>query len=293
MKSILKPYFVQATTLPDLWFQANRGLFEKGRKKLVDKGSYEGDYRLEYDWFTGHVLNPSFGSGTIEILPQIPESYGMPNPVDLDYIYGGEAYLEPYLGYVFDDGCKPGESYTYGQRLRSFPVPAWLVWLYKFRRFLPSNVTDVLLMDDVFWKDSSIVKHENNQGERGYFVDQVRLVIETYKKFGFGNNQMVLQVAIGSDSLLKDPPCLRQIDTRIEGKKLHFFPYFRSWELWTGLPSNLAAIQFLQAYMAEEIGVEPGEMIVSCKGLHLYSYTVDMAQTRCMVEDLSGVRDQT
>ncbi|MBU1046807.1 thymidylate synthase [Patescibacteria group bacterium] len=293
MESILKPYFVQATTLPDLWFQANRGLFEHGRKKFVDKGSYEGDYRLEYDWFVGHILNPSFGSGTIEIFPQIPALYGIPNPVDPDYVYGGEKYPEPYLGYVFDDGCKQGESYTYGERLRSFSVPNWLVWLYRFRKVLPTNITDVLLMDNSFWKNPLIVKRENNKGERGYFIDQVRLVIETYKKFGFGNNQMVLQVAIGSDSLLKDPPCLRHIDTRIEQGKLHFFIYFRSWELWTGLPSNLAAIQFLQAYMAQEIGVEPGEMIVSCKGLHLYSWGADMAEIRCMVEDFSNIKDQT
>ena len=54
---------------------------------------------------------------------------------------------------------------------------------------------------------------------------------------------------------LKDPPCLRGIDTRIRDGRLHFFVYFRSWDLWNGFPANLAAIQLLKEYMAQEIGV--------------------------------------
>jgi thymidylate synthase len=77
---------------------------------------------------------------------------------------------------------------------------------------------------------------------------------------------------------LDDPPCLRGIDTRIRDNKLHFFAYFRSWDLWAGFPSNLAAIQLLKEYMAGEIGVDDGELIASSKGMHLYEYAWELAR---------------
>lgn len=80
---------------------------------------------------------------------------------------------------------------------------------------------------------------------------------------------------------LSDPPCLRHIDTRIQNNALHFFVYFRSWDLWSGLPANLAAIQTLKKYMADEIGVDDGEMIVESKGLHLYGFSIELAKKRC------------
>jgi thymidylate synthase len=83
-----------------------------------------------------------------------------------------------------------------------------------------------------------------------------------------------------SDIKLVDPPCLRIIDTRIRYGKLHFMIYFRSWDLWAGLPSNLAGLQLLKEYMASEIGVEDGEIIACSKGLHLYEYVWEFAQTR-------------
>lgn len=73
--------------------------------------------------------------------------------------------------------------------------------------------------------------------------------------------------------------CLRHIDSRIQDNKLHFFPYFRSWDLWGGFPANLAGISLLQEYMAAEIGIEQGEMIVSSKGLHIYGYALELAET--------------
>lgn len=93
---------------------------------------------------------------------------------------------------------------------------------------------------------------------------------------------MILQVGHPTDLTLLDPPCLRSIDTRIQDGKLNFFVYFRSWDLWGGMPANLAGIQFLKEYMAGEVGVADGEMIVESKGLHLYGYAEDLAKLRCM-----------
>jgi thymidylate synthase len=61
---------------------------------------------------------------------------------------------------------------------------------------------------------------------------------------------------------------------------LHFIVYFRSNDLWNGFPANLAAIRMMQEYMAECIGVEPGEIVYSSKGLHIYDHAWNVALLR-------------
>jgi len=128
--------------------------------------------------------------------------------------------------------------------------------------------------------DGNVVFEEDGQ----LYLNQIEWIIQTYKQFGERNNQMVLQVAHPSDLTLIDPPCLRSIDTRIQDETLYFIVYFRSWDLWGGLPANLAAIQTLKSYMAGAIGVKDGEMIVESKGLHLYGYAEDLAKLSCLKE---------
>jgi len=89
-----------------------------------------------------------------------------------------------------------------------------------------------------------------------------------------------LQVGQPSDCVLGDPPCLRHIDLRIKEGRLICYPYFRSWDLWGGFPANLAGIAVLQKYMADEIGVEAGQIIASSKGLHIYGYVEELAKLR-------------
>lgn len=111
-----------------------------------------------------------------------------------------------------------------------------------------------------------------------YLEKQISQVIKMYKEDGFNTNQAFMAVGNEQSIKLVDPPCLRAIDTRIRDNKLHFFIYFRSWDLWAGFPSNLAAIQLLKEYMASEIGVDDGEIIAMSKGLHLYEYAWELAQ---------------
>ena len=114
----------------------------------------------------------------------------------------------------------------------------------------------------------------------GGFFSQVEESIRRYKEEGGGTNQIILQVGQPSDLLLDDPPCLRPIDTKIRHNALHFFPYFRSWDLWGGFPANLAALQLLKEYMAAEISVNDGEIIATSKGLHIYKHVEELAKMR-------------
>ncbi|MBI9085835.1 MAG: thymidylate synthase [Desulfobacterales bacterium] len=261
----MKIHFIQARDLPDLWFQAVHDILDNGRRFNIDRGSYAGQTRLEYDYFCGHVKHP----GTLPILPDIPVACGIPNPVEEAYIYGGEGYERSYIEYLMTGEKASGESYTYGERLTRAPLAGQkLAWW-------EAGNSDIIDRREV---DGKAVFQEKGQ----LYLNQIEWVIDTYRNFGHRNNQMVLQVAHPTDLALLDPPCLRSIDTRIQDNTLHFVVYFRSWDLWGGMPANLAGIQNLKEYMAAEIGVADGEMIVESKGLHLYGYAEDLAKLRCL-----------
>ena len=122
-------------------------------------------------------------------------------------------------------------------------------------------------------------KSEGEQYTYGqYLEEQIPKVIEMYKQDGYDTNQAFMAVGDKESISLPDPPCLRAIDTRIRNGRLKFIVYFRSWDLWAGFPSNLAAIQLLKEYMAAEIGVEDGEILALSKGLHLYEYSWELAR---------------
>lgn len=102
----MKPEFVEARDLPDAWFQCVYRLLETGREYTVERGSYQGQKRLEFDYVTVHIRYPNVRP----LLPDIPPALGIPNPV-------AEGYLEQYLPYLMTSARQPGEEYTYGQYL--------------------------------------------------------------------------------------------------------------------------------------------------------------------------------
>ena len=179
-----------------------------------------------------------------QIIPIIPEGMNIPAPTDMDYIQG-------YLSYLLTGAKTETEDYTYGERLVDAKV--------RFK--------DII--------DKKEILREMPLG-----VNQIEEVIRIYKEQGHGTNQCVMEIGMPSDIKLVDPPCLRLIDTRIRYGKLHFILYFRSWDLWGGFPSNCGGLQLVKQYMAEEIGVQDGEIIAVSKGMHLYEYVWDLAKLR-------------
>lgn len=270
----LIPIHIEATTLGDAWFQTVYKCIELGNTIGIDRGSYTGEKRLQFDYITIHIKYP----GHSPLLPKIPVHYNIPDPVKDDY-------LNNYMPYLMTGELKEGESYTYGQRMCEYPITSKVGNIEKdefkgvdIRNWVKENVLskkeDILVQEKEIWDNRSIIVDKGKE----LCLNQIELLIWTYKNKGHENNQMVLQIAHPTDSLLQDPPCLREIDTKISNGKLHFFPRFRSWDLWGGFPANLAGIQMVKEYMAERIGVDDGEMVCSSKGLHLYNYVWKLAE---------------
>lgn len=104
----LKLASIEARDLPDAWFQSVYLILDEGYQYTIDRGSYAGQKRMEFDYITVRIRYP----GTRPMLPDIPPALGIPNPV-------AEGYLEEYLPYLMTSAKEPGEEYTYGQYLES------------------------------------------------------------------------------------------------------------------------------------------------------------------------------
>ena len=94
---------VEARDIPDAWYQSVYEVLKNGRIFTIDSGSYAGQKRLELDFIVLKIKYP----GTRPLLPDIPKSYGIPNPV-------ADGYLEEYLPYLMTSKKSEKEEYVYG-----------------------------------------------------------------------------------------------------------------------------------------------------------------------------------
>ena len=144
-------------------------------------------------------------------------------------------------------------------------VPAPTTIEYVEKDYLPYLMTDI--------KGGNLIYTYGTDLEPQYSK-----VIELYKSEGFENNHCCMSVGNSNSINLEHSQCLRLIDTRVRYGKLHYIVYFRSWDLYSGFPSNLAGIQLMKEAMANELGVEDGELIAFSKGLHLYDHHFDLGK---------------
>jgi thymidylate synthase len=258
---------IKGYSIEDVWHQTIYACVEHGRDFQIDRGSYAGQKRKEFD-----MLMLQFKTPWAEpLLPKIAAHHNIPDPVDEEWFYGSKSKNQrSYIEYLMSDVLLKNESYTYGQRLTCHQID------YNRAKYPHMYDKKLHVQDQDVFKNRKIIPFENGD----FFLNQIEYVIDCYLKHGFRNNQMVLQIATPDDLLLKDPPCLRSIDTRIQDNALHFFVHFRSWDLWGGMPANIAAIEILNQYMAQQLNVKNGEIFAACKGAHLYDDVWEIA--RCL-----------
>jgi thymidylate synthase len=288
----LKPTLIEARDIPDAWYLCLYEILraEKkgtGGKYKINRGSYAGQYRLEFDSL---LLKINFPEAR-PLHPEIPSSFGIPPPSD-------EEKINEYASYLMTSDKQPNEDYTYGERLVNPKLR------FKDGRVIDPETGKIYdIAEEVLW-DGGGGEFEiyPSSEEIPLGLNPTEEIIKMYKEIyrkekDFGTNQATLEIGIPSDVRLDDPPCLRLIDTRIRKEesewKLHFHVYFRSWDLWGGLPLNLAGLQLLKEYMAESISfdpekdksvklkdkviINPGETTAYTKGLHLYDDVWEIA----------------
>jgi thymidylate synthase len=225
-----------------------KGKYENAYVTDIDSGSCgkdektgeKGQQRLQVDLLSVEIEHPE--ARPLQIT--MPEAVGMVSVNDLDYIehYANTKILSTILG--------KNEEYTYGSRIFEFPI--------------------IETKLDELWK--MVLP------EKGTF-NQFDWVVNHFKKSP-QNNHCCIQIATASDLNIKHAPCLRLIDLKMVEGKLNMTLYFRSWDLYLGFPSNLAAFQLLNEVLVEEIGggVTTGKLFGVSSGAHIYSSCWEQAR---------------
>ncbi len=94
-----------------------------------------------------------------------------------------------------------------------------------------------------------------------------------------------LDICYGKDGKL-DPPCLRLLDFKVvpvdDELVLTVSAYFRSWDLWAGLPTNLGGIELLKQFVTGETSLKNGPMYAYSAGAHIYGYQEEIARLRTL-----------
>lgn len=259
---------VEARNLDECWFKTLTELCEHGRFFRITSGSHAGDFRLEFDKLTGIIekifwLN-SAGTDYLPVAPTVPE--GCPAPTDDKSIleYFNNDLMNSDLRCYNEDGKEIGHlHYKYA------------TWIVGGEYRLPMSDVVVKVPDQIDWA----VKH--------------------YMKHGFGNNHVCMMIGYPESNLAYNEPydkaneterntspCLRLIDTKIITDvplgvvKLNFEVYFRSWDLWGGMPENLAGLGMLQSYMAAFLGIEPGVLGFTSIKAHVYGSRIKVLAMR-------------
>ncbi len=85
-------------------------------------------------------------------------------------------------------------------------------------------------------------------------------------------NQCCITVGDPSNIEMPDPPCLKCVSFKVFNGELQMFVYFRSWDLFSGMPENLGGLQLLKEYVLTlcDFPVSDGPIVAASDGLHLY-----------------------
>jgi len=254
--------FIQATTLPDAWFQCVYRLLkgENVAKHVyqIEQGSYVGQKRIEFDFAVVQINHP----GVEPLIPDIPAQMQIPPPVEsMEYVHN---YCAKYL---LDDSRLPNETYRYSN---------WLArGLERVKEHLRqgrnTNQTAINIGSWLPLEKPSLTDEKN----RTYQA----LCLDTDAFIDPGTEE-------------HDPACMRLVDFRVDqSDTLHLFVYFRSWDLWSGFPANLAGLQLMKFLLAEELELQDGKIIAASKGLHIYDHAYQVAAARVGMDpavDLAG-----
>ncbi len=116
---------------------------------------------------------------------------------------------------------------------------------------------------------------EKDDAEYTYGNRMHEQILEVIKRFKEEKMDRQCTVIIRRESDIikgkcKDPPCLTMLDFEIIDDELCTTCYFRSWDAYAGLPLNIAGLQMVFEFMASEIGVKTGKMILHSKNCHIY-----------------------
>jgi len=111
-----------------------------------------------------------------------------------------------------------------------------------------------------------------------FIAPQIPRVVELLNKSNGHTNQACMNIGGEENTNLDDPPCLRVVDFKVVDGELNISLFFRSWDLFLGLPENLGGLQLLKEYVLAQLNfeVKDGKMFAYSSGGHIYEQYFDI-----------------
>lgn len=105
-----------------------------------------------------------------------------------------------------------------------------------------------------------------------FIVKQLNRIVELLNRAKGNTNQACIAIGDVDTTFLDDPPCLRLCSFKVVNGQLEMTVFFRSWDLYAGLPENLGGLQLLKEYVLAHLTFpcQDGAIIAYSDGLHLY-----------------------
>jgi len=187
--------------------------------------------------------------------------------------------------YIIDQGEYQGQKRKEIAAVVEITSPGIRPLAASLPRIIPTTDQDI---EDYFHNYlMSLEKSKNETYRYGHWIAPAwERCCELLAKGDGGCNQATISLGSGPggfDLFGGHPPCLRLIDMRLSrGNVLHFYLYFRSWDLIAGFPENLGGIQMLKelcgAWISGVSGksVKDGSIVAISKGIHIYDHFWDL-----------------
>lgn len=111
-------------------------------------------------------------------------------------------------------------------------------------------------------------------------VDQLRELIEGLKKDPTGRRHIISAWNPGEINKMALPPCHMMAQFYLRNNKLSCMMTQRSCDAFLGLPFNIASYALFTHLIAQTIGADVGELIISLGDVHIYNNHLDAVATQ-------------
>jgi len=101
-------------------------------------------------------------------------------------------------------------------------------------------------------------------------INQIEKCIGMLKKCGHTRRAQAVTWQVWNDLKVDDPACLQRLWFRVQDGKLNMSVSMRSNDAYKAAFMNMYAFTELQAWVAKQVGVQPGEYVHSADSFHIY-----------------------
>ena len=150
-------------------------------------------------------------------------------------------------------------------------------WTRPFNFYTPIGIpapTDMECIHKYFYDYlATDTKSEREDYTYGQFLaPQIPKIVSLLNFSQGATNQAGMNIGGEENIDLIDPPCLRVVDFKVVNNSLMMSVFFRSWDLFVGLPENLGGLQLLKEYILAQLtfNVNDGQIIAYSSGGHIY-----------------------